>query len=385
MSGRARTMIILVAVLLLGGGLGIPGAAAPSAPADRELSAHLPKDFEPAPRLADVHREIGWTAQDVQRLAADSAAGANQQLLNDIATASGRPVDPGILPDPVDATDLVSYLIRGSHTGDYTIITAEQGMAVGKDGTIRQPAAVAEPGATGMTTNRLAQLPPEFDGPWFEPTYDMIFYRITRGHDASWWDDYPFCNGRVEFKMGVWTHSVRLGDNTGGIPDEDFFGMWRSLAAERTRGTGGLSCKDLLRSLESTIRMWEEDMEDIITSAGWEAKDPLSFPSSGECTSSDLSVSTPLTGGREASISTTFEHCERWDTIGASAGNAFEYYGIKYDFGGNCHARARSGHYLMVVRTNYRSDALVRILRPGYQYTHDLQPDQEPPNSLTCL
>lgn len=385
---RSRVMTALRLATSVAVALAVP-VVGPSGPAnavtvDRGLSAQLPKDFEPAPRLDDVHREIGWTAKDVERLAVDSAASANKQLLNDVAAASGRPADSDILPDPVEASDLVSYLIKGSHAGDYTIITAEQGAAVGKDGIVYQPAAVAGSGKTDMSENRLAQLPPEFEGPWFDPTYRMLFYRITRGQDASWWNDWPFCDGRVEFKMGVWTHSVRLGDNSVPLPDEDFFGLWRTLAAERTRGTGGVQCKDLLRSLESTIRLWEEEME-YLTSSDWVAKDPLSFPSSGECTTTELNVSTPISGGREASIGTTFEHCERWDTTGASAGNAYEYYGIKYDFGGNCHARARSGHYLMVVRTNYRSDTTFRLIRPGFQYTHDLIPDQEPPNSLTCL
>src|SRR5262245_61009274 len=90
MLGRAQ-MAITCAVLLLGAGTYAGEAAAlptPSATMGGGLSAQLPKGFEPAPRLDAVHREIGWTAADVQRLAADTAAGANQQLLSDIATAS---------------------------------------------------------------------------------------------------------------------------------------------------------------------------------------------------------------------------------------------------------------------------------------------------------
>lgn len=379
----------LVLALLLGGGAysgeAATGAAAPSAAVDRGLPARLPKDFEPARRLDDAHREIGWTAEDVERLAVDTAASANQQLLNDVATASGRSPDSGSLPDPVDAPDLVSYLVDGSHAGDYTIITAEQGAAVSMDGTVYRPAAVAGHDEPGMSRNRLAQLPPQFSGPWFEPTYKHFFFQVFRGHDASMWDDWPFCNGRVEFTMGVWTHSVRLGDDSLPLAGEDFFGVWRSLAAERTRETGGLRCTDLLRSLESSLRVWEDAVDNIVSAAYWHAKDPLSLESSGECTETPLSVGIQAPGGGSASIGTTFEHCETWDTNGASAGNAYEYYGIEYDFGGNCHAMTRSAHYLMIIRVDYRPDALRRLLYPGWVSAENLQPDQEPPNSLTCV
>ena len=382
-----KAMIILLLVNVLGVGAYRGEAtvgAAPAATVDRVLPAHLPEGFESAPRLDDVHRKIGWTKQDVERLAVDTANSANRQLLDDIAATSGKPADPGILRDPIEASDLVSYLINGSGHTDYTIITAEKSMAVSKDGFVYEPAKVAEAGKTAGSGSRLAQLPPEFDGPWFDPTYNSNYYRITRGHDADFWIDYPFCNGRIEFKMGFFTHSVRLGDDSVMLPSVDYFGYWRTMAAERTRGTGGLSCTDLLRSLESTYRLWKENMEDFLASSDWIAKDPLSFPTSGECASQDLSVSAPISG-RTVGVKTTMQHCEHWDTIGASAGNAYERYGLKYDFGGVCHTRARSGSQLMIVRTNYKPGSLTRLITPGYVATHELKPDQEPPNSLTCV